>query len=330
MIKRRDLIRSAGFVALAPTTGMFAQESGKRAPHFAGKAKRVIFLLMPGGPSHVDTFQYKPEITKHAQKWVNLKDTSEVSEQELKGTKQIVGSPFEFKPRGESGLMISNLLPHLSEHADDVCLLNGMPFFSGESVCSSTPHMADKTGLNAFERNRRFGRTLSADGPLTTQNAFRGSTKGAHAGPYLSQFMLIGATSLACGADGQSTFPGTSAAWDLQDGFIPYGSISIDQRTLTHKNCLDYMTDWCSWLDVQNGANFKGADQFEGNRRFITTPRDLATYVHFDALYEAYLNAALILLAMGSPASKGFPEPSPTGHRDAFATYGGPHILSLV
>ncbi|MEM9224061.1 MAG: bromoperoxidase [Pseudomonadota bacterium] len=211
-----------------------------------------------------------------------------------------------------------------------VSLLNGMPFFSGESVCSSTPHMADKTGLNAFERNRRFGRTLSVDGPLTTQNAFRGSTKGAHAGPYISQFMLIGATSLACGTDGQSTFPGTSAAWDLQDGFIPYGSISIDQRTLTHKNCLDYMTDWCSWLDVQNGANFKGADQFEGNRRFITTPRDLATYVHFDALYEAYLNAALILLAMGSPASKGFPEPSPTGHRDAFATYGGPHILSLV
>jgi hypothetical protein len=90
------------------------------------------------------------------------------------------------------------------------------------------------------------------------------------------------------------------------------------------------MTDWCSWLDVQNGANLKGADQFEEKRRFITTPRDLATYVHFDALYEAYLNACLIMLAMGVPASKGFPEPSPSGRRDAFATFGGPHILSLV
>nr|MCH9675601.1 hypothetical protein [Gammaproteobacteria bacterium] len=120
------------------------------------------------------------------------------------------------------------------------------------------------------------------------------------------------------------------AKFDLQDGFIPYGSLIIDQRTLHHKNCLDYMTDWCSWLDVQNGANLKGADVFEPRRRFITTPRDLATYVHFDALYEAYLNACLLMLAMQVPTSKGFPEPSPTGHRDAFATYGGPHILSLV
>ncbi|MEM6664717.1 MAG: vanadium-dependent haloperoxidase [Pseudomonadota bacterium] len=208
--------------------------------------------------------------------------------------------------------------------------LNEMPFYSGKYVCSSTPHLVDSTGLNGFERNRRIGRTLSIDGKLTPENAFRGSTKGSHKGPYISQFMLIGATSLACSGGGASSFPATAAAWDLQDGFIPYGSISIDQRTLTHKNCLDYMTDWSSWLDVQNGANFKGADQFEEKRRFITTPRDLATYVHFDALYEAYLNAALIMLGMGVPASKGFPEPSPTGHRDAFATFGGPHILSLV
>jgi hypothetical protein len=81
---------------------------------------------------------------------------------------------------------------------------------------------------------------------------------------------------------------------------------------------------------VQNGANFKGADLFEDKRRFITTPRDLATYVHFDALYEAYLNVCLVMLAMGVPKSKGFPEPSPSGHRDAFATFGDPHILSLV
>ena len=142
--------------------------------------------------------------------------------------------------------------------------------------------------------------------------------------------MLIGANSLAGADDAASDFPSQNGRWGLQDGFIPYGSISIDQRTLSHKNCLDYMTDWCSWLDVQNGANFKGLDLFEEKRRFITTPRDLATYVHFDALYEAYLNACLVLLGMGVPASKGFPEPSPSGKRDAFATFGGPHILSLV
>lgn len=212
-----------------------------------------------------------------------------------------------------------------------VDLLNGMLFYAGgKKVVSSTPHNVDESLLNRFERNRRYARTQSASGKLKPETVFRGSTKGALRGPYISQFMLIGAKSLACAGGGAASYPGLDAAFDLQDGFIPYGSLVIDQRTLSHKNCLDYMTDWCSWLDVQNGANFKGADKFEGKRRFITTPRDLATYVHFDALYEAYLNACLIMLAMGVPHSKGFPEPSPSGHRDAFATFGGPHILSLV
>jgi hypothetical protein len=81
---------------------------------------------------------------------------------------------------------------------------------------------------------------------------------------------------------------------------------------------------------VQNGANFKKTDLWEAQRRFITTPRDLATYVHFDALYQAYLNACLILLGLEAKSFKGFPEPSLTGKRDAFATFGGPHVLSLV
>ncbi len=216
-----------------------------------------------------------------------------------------------------------------------VNLLNGMPFYSGKKstskLCkktskgpiSSTPCNTDTSGLNYFERNRRYARTLSDCGQLTPEIAFRGSTKGAQTGPYLSQFMLIGASSAASGVNGTANF-------SLKDGYIPYGSLVIDQRTISHKNCLDYMTDWPDWLDVQNGANVKGLDLFEGQRRFITTPRDLATYVHYDALYEAYLNAALILLSMGAKHSKGFPEPSPSGNRDAFATYGGPHILSLL
>ncbi len=210
-------------------------------------------------------------------------------------------------------------------------LIADMPFYSGKNVQSSTPHNTDHDGYNGFERHRRVARTIgSKTGALTPEIAFRGSTKGAQTGPYISQFLLIGAGSLACSDNSASGFPGTDASWSLQDGFIPYGSLSIDQRTLSHKNCLDYMTDWCPWLDVQNGANVTGADQFEAKRRFITTPRDLATYVHYDALYEAYLNACLILLAMKVPHSKGFPEPSPSGNRTAFATFGGPHVLSLV
>lgn len=211
-----------------------------------------------------------------------------------------------------------------------VDLLNEMPFFQGGAARrSSTPHNIDESGLNAFERNRRFARTLSPSGQLETETVFRGSTRGAQVGPYVSQFLLIGSGSLA-GTSNGTAHPETSAQFGPQQGMISYGSLTIDQRTLTHKACVDHLTEWCAWLDVQNGANFKSANLFEGERRFITTPRDLATYVHFDALYEAYLNACLILLAMGTPASKGFPEPSPTGKRDAFATFGGPHVLSLV
>lgn len=208
--------------------------------------------------------------------------------------------------------------------------LNEMPFFSGKGRVSSTPQMKDETGLNRFERNRRYARTLSAAGKVTAENVFRGSTPGAQRGPYISQFMLVGNMSRAGAGGGRSSFPDTEARFDLADGFISYGTQVIDQRTLSHKNCVDHMTDWCSWLDVQNGADFGGADGYEEERRFITTPRDLATYVHYDALYQAYLNACLILLGLGTPHSKGFPEPSASGRRTAFATFGGPHILSLV
>nr|WP_051038188.1 vanadium-dependent haloperoxidase [Pseudanabaena sp. PCC 7367] len=114
------------------------------------------------------------------------------------------------------------------------------------------------------------------------------------------------------------------------------------------------MTEWNEWLRVQNGENLRdNAVLFNGApRRFITFPRDLATYVHDDALYEAYLNACLILLSMRTPFDQGFANLSGQGNfflnsldiqgnffagleshpRQAggFALYGGPHILTLV
>ena len=96
------------------------------------------------------------------------------------------------------------------------------------------------------------------------------------------------------------------------------------------------MTNLVSWLDVQNGSNRKNFDLFlkdgdgGGKSRFITTPRDLATYVHFDQLYQAYLNACLILLGQDAATDIGMPEGKGHPTRDGFATFGGPHILTLV
>ena len=118
------------------------------------------------------------------------------------------------------------------------------------------------------------------------------------------------------------------------DGKISFGALSIDQkvRVASPRN---YMTKWEEWLDVQNAAKVSGLEQLEGGtqyRRFIYTPRDLATYVHYDALYEAYFNACLILLGKGIAFDPGIPyqEDDTRDHQQGFAHFGGPHILTCL
>lgn len=161
----------------------------------------------------------------------------------------------------------------------------------------------------------------------TPSNAFRGITPGDDIGPYLSQFLLIGNEGINHAND-------PTPERKKEDGYINYGAISIDQRVRVATPEKDYMTCWDEWYDVQNGADVRGLDSYieKPYRRFIYTPRDLATYVHFDALYEAYLNAALILLGKGIPFDPGIPfqEADNRDHQQGFAHFGGPHILSLV
>ena len=95
------------------------------------------------------------------------------------------------------------------------------------------------------------------------------------------------------------------------------------------------MSNWNCWLDVQNGANYTEKtdgtrpDIFEKESRFIATPRDLATYVHVDQLYQAYLVAALIMIEEKYPLNPGFPSGT-NRPRGSFATFGGPHLLALL
>ena len=82
-------------------------------PHFPARAKRVIFLCMRGGPSHLDTFDYKPKLIMNHGKTGAFRGS-------------LLKSPWEFKQRGESGLWISELLPEIGSMADELCLLRGM------------------------------------------------------------------------------------------------------------------------------------------------------------------------------------------------------------
>ncbi|MGD9850779.1 MAG: vanadium-dependent haloperoxidase [Nitrospirales bacterium] len=164
-------------------------------------------------------------------------------------------------------------------------------------------------------------RILSENGvqPVPLEKLFRGVTPGEQVGPYLSQFLLIGNRGIA-------------GAQSISDGMIAYGAIRADQRVRLATPGKDYMQNWNEWLDVQNGADVRGRETYASGYRFIATPRDLATYVHFDALYEAYLNACLILLGLGAPFDPGLPFQigDYKDKQQGFAQFGGPHILTLV
>lgn len=167
---------------------------------------------------------------------------------------------------------------------------------------------------------------------ITKQTLFRGITPGEAKGPYLSQFLLLG---------NAGVYP-KDTAHKPEEGYVAYGSLRIDQRVRYAMPEKDYMTTFEQWVDVQNGANLRELESYHPNPkdktdtnpayRFITTPRDLATYVHYDALYEAYLNACLMLLAIGAPFDPGVPfqVPDKADKQQGFAQFGGPHILSLV
>jgi hypothetical protein len=159
-------------------------------------------------------------------------------------------------------------------------------------------------------------------GAVTPGTLFRGFTPGDLAGPYVSQFLLKGTIDPVLN-------PGPNDA-----GVIRYGTLPISQRQktalpTTAADTRDYLIDFDQWLCVQNGEDRRGTDQFDPDRRFIRNLRDLATYVHFDALYEAYLNACLILLNMPARVDPGNPYLD-SRTQEGFGTFGPPHILTLV
>ena len=91
-----------------------AESSHVQGTHFKPHAKRVIFLCMRGGPSHVDTLDYKPVLTKDSGK-----------PGRRRGSK-LLGSPWTFRQHGKSGLWLSDLLPNIAKQADRLCILNAM------------------------------------------------------------------------------------------------------------------------------------------------------------------------------------------------------------
>jgi len=107
---------------LAPAEAQAASALMLKKPHFAPRAKRIIQLFMPGGPSHVDTFDYKPDIEKYAGQRPDAVDMKS-----LRNTQGgLLPSPYRFRQYGESGKWVSEIFPHLGECVDDICFIHSM------------------------------------------------------------------------------------------------------------------------------------------------------------------------------------------------------------
>jgi hypothetical protein len=122
-LSRRTLLqRSAcGFGGLA-LGGLLGDDQQVRAPHFPPRAKRVVFLFMHGGPSQVDTFDYKPLLQRdHGKPLPFPKPRVTFAE-----TGNLMGSPFRFAQHGDSGQWVSELFPHVARCVDQLCILKGL------------------------------------------------------------------------------------------------------------------------------------------------------------------------------------------------------------
>jgi hypothetical protein len=135
-ITRRGALRKMacgfGYMALA---GLAAQRASAamnplalRTPHFAPRAKRVIFIFMQGGPSHVDTFDYKPALFERAGEMLDFHDARKIANTgERKPSPQRVMKPlWDFAQHGESGRWVSELFPEMARHVDRLCFIHSM------------------------------------------------------------------------------------------------------------------------------------------------------------------------------------------------------------
>lgn len=97
-----------------------------KSPQFPARAKRVIFLFMQGGPSQVDTFDFKENLTKHDGEMRTFDDARVLAKTKKIVKHRVFESPWKFRQYGQCGQHVSELFPNIAEHVDDLCFIKGM------------------------------------------------------------------------------------------------------------------------------------------------------------------------------------------------------------
>jgi hypothetical protein len=158
--RREMLARSGSGFGLLALTQLLASEAAAdaarspdraadpfavRQPHHAARAKRVIFLYMPGGPSHVDLFDPKPRLITDNGKPLPFKKPK----LERTKTGNLLASPWKFARHGQSGTEVSELLPRTASHVDDICVIRSLV---ADNINHTGAALQMCTGEQAFSR----------------------------------------------------------------------------------------------------------------------------------------------------------------------------------
>jgi hypothetical protein len=186
-------------------------------------------------------------------------------------------------------------------------LLRDVPFTEYASNLLVAQAAAEMSSIPGYTGPR------DAHGRVTPNLLFRGAFPGEPVGPYVSQFLL------------QPTF---------------FGSQPITQQQWTYLPGFDYVTDFASWLDVQNGVDTGQRNQMDAQYRYRRNGRDLASLTHMDVLFQEYLTACLVLASINPVAPGGFGfggAPLNPGNpygtsktQNGFGTFGPPDIGASI
>ena len=132
-INRRQTLNSLAcgfgglaFGALAHKDAIASNDSPKEIFHHRPKAKRVIFIFMAGGVSHLDSFDYKENLVKHDGKMMRFDDARTLAKTRKIIDHRVMKPLWKFKKHGQSGRDVSELFPHIANHVDDLCFIKGM------------------------------------------------------------------------------------------------------------------------------------------------------------------------------------------------------------
>jgi len=175
-------------------------------------------------------------------------------------------------------------------------LLRDVAFINYSENALANLAAAELNGLSGYTGPR------NSSGQVTTSELFRGNFAGETIGPYVSQFMVL------------PTY---------------LGSQPISQRFRTFVKGVDYLTDFNSYVLVQNGGSTGDFVNFEPVFRYIRNGRDFSSWTHVDVLYQGYFVALLVLQSIGAPVNPG--NPYATSATEAgFGTLGGPDFAATV